>query len=87
MFRMIARLLLAFALCTPPLFFASMYYNMHWRWRDCFNEEGRCFDDASGVVYHDQSGWIYLGMFLISLIVPTIGVWVWSRAAKRARQK
>jgi hypothetical protein len=27
--------------------FAFAYYDRYWRWRDCFNELGRCYDPAS----------------------------------------
>lgn len=33
-----------------------LFYEMYWRWRDCFNEQGRCFDPAASVVYQEQSG-------------------------------
>ena len=56
------------------LFFAWAWYDRYWRWRDCFNELGRCFDPTEGVVYLEQSGVIWGGTaalciagFLISL--------------------
>lgn len=85
MFRMMARMVLVFGLCTPPLFFANLYYVMHWRWRDCFNEEGRCYDEASNVIYHEQSGLIYFGLFVASLLIPAVGFWIWSRRGRGAK--
>ena len=47
---------------------AFAFYDSYWRWRDCFNELGRCFDPVSGVVYHEQSGAIWGGLALLSLL-------------------
>lgn len=50
------------------VFFGYMYYDQHFRWRDCFNETGRCFDPQTGVVYLEQSGiaWIILTMLTLA---------------------
>ncbi|NBX02879.1 MAG: hypothetical protein EBR02_02195 [Alphaproteobacteria bacterium] len=44
------------------------YYVFYWRWLPCFNEEGRCFDEASGAVYFQQAGIVYGSVALISFI-------------------
>jgi hypothetical protein len=36
--------LLGGALVGLGLLFAAAFYDRYWRWRDCFNELGRCFD-------------------------------------------
>jgi hypothetical protein len=43
---------------------ALAFHNRYWIWRDCFNEEGRCYDSKAGVVA-EQAGWIWGGLFLI----------------------
>lgn len=45
-------------LCLTGLCALSFYlfYEQYFRWRGCFNDEGRCFDPQTGLVYHAQSG-------------------------------
>lgn len=57
----------------PSAIFAFAYYAFYWVWRDCFNEEGRCFDSTTATVFHEQSGAVYLSLFVASLLIP-IGV-------------
>lgn len=54
----------------------ALYYDSYWRWRDCFNDQGRCYDPASQNVYLEQAGlvWggfaaLFLGAALILLIL------------------
>lgn len=77
------RLVLVLALCAPSLFFARLYYDMHWKHRACFNDEGRCFDASSGVIYVEQGGAIYLGLAVLGLIGPILGVWLLRRAPQK----
>lgn len=44
--------------------FGALYYAQYFKWRDCFNAQGRCFDPASGTVYLAQSGPIWLALML-----------------------
>lgn len=37
------------------LAFASMFYERYWRWEDCFNELGRCYDSEAGVMVEQAS--------------------------------
>lgn len=63
--------------------FGYLYYVQYFKWRDCFNEEGRCFDDQSGVVYSEQSGAIWL-----SLTVLALGVSLYAgRKLRRQKQQ
>lgn len=39
--------------------FGYLYYVNYFKWRDCFNELGRCFDDDAGIVYLEQSGAVW----------------------------
>lgn len=38
----------------------------YWRWRDCFNAEGRCYDSQAGVMVA-QSGVIWGGLSVLFL--------------------
>jgi len=38
---------------------AAMFYDSYWRWRDCFNEMGRCFDPVTQNVYLEQAGLVW----------------------------
>lgn len=63
-----------FAFCLAGLGLASamLYYDSYWRWRDCFNEEGRCFDPVSQNVYLEQAGlaWgVLAGLFLATALI------------------
>jgi hypothetical protein len=37
---------------------AFAFQERYWRWRDCFNELGRCYDSEGGVMV-EQAGWIW----------------------------
>jgi len=53
-----------------------MFYVSYWQRHDCFNEEGRCFDPLSGVVYHEQSfvwGPIGIAFVLAGVVVALSG--------------
>lgn len=56
--RLIRGTVLAFAAAGFAIS-AFAFHEMYWRWRGCFNEEGRCFDPVEGVVYHAQSGEVW----------------------------
>ncbi|TMV92328.1 hypothetical protein FGG78_07990 [Thioclava sp. BHET1] len=44
-----------------------LYYVEHYKWRNCFNELGRCFDKETGVVYSEQSGTVWLMLTVLAL--------------------
>lgn len=48
-----------------------VYYARYVARRQCFNELGRCFDAETGVVYHEQSGgvWLLLAVLAFGLAV------------------
>lgn len=52
MIRRVAGLALAVLAILAGLAFESRY----WRWRDCFNELGRCYDPVSEQVFLEQAG-------------------------------
>jgi hypothetical protein len=47
----------------------------YFHWRDCFNALGRCFDDAAGVVYLEQSGAIWASLAGMTLAAALYGAW------------
>lgn len=57
------------------LFFGWAYYEFYWRWNDCFNEAGRCFDEQSGVVYLEQSGLVWGSLAIISFGFAVFFLW------------
>ncbi|WP_294624030.1 hypothetical protein [uncultured Roseovarius sp.] len=55
--------------------FGWLYYVQYFRWRDCFNALGRCFDDAAGVVYLEQSGAIWASLAGMTLVAALYQAW------------
>ena len=47
--------------------FAFIYFEQYFKWRDCFNELGRCFDTETGVVYTEQAGLVWGTMAVCAL--------------------
>jgi hypothetical protein len=50
------RLLAGSCLAGLAGLFGLAFYERYWRWRDCFNELGRCYDPQSQEVFLEQSG-------------------------------
>ncbi|MGL9620675.1 hypothetical protein QRQ56_21865 [Bradyrhizobium sp. U531] len=59
---------LAAALIGLGVLFALAFEARYWRWRDCFNELGRCYDPVSQDVYLEQAGMVWGGLAGISLL-------------------
>jgi hypothetical protein len=55
--------------------FALAYYDRYWRWRDCFNELGRCYDPVSQDVYLEQAGLVWGSFAAISLLGGIALLW------------
>ena len=58
-----------------------MFYEHYWRWRNCFNELGRCFVPESGLVLTDSNfvwGLLAAAGFALALLC-----WMWSRRVVR----
>ena len=50
----------------------ALFYDRYWRWRDCFNELGRCYDPASQDVYLEQAGLVwgtFTALFLSAALI------------------
>jgi hypothetical protein len=80
MLRAASTWLLIAASLSMAAVFALAFYLRYWRWRDCFNELGRCYDPIEGVVYLEQSGAIWGGLAFIS---ASIALALWLSRRKR----
>jgi len=60
--------ILAAALVAMGVLFALAFEARYWRWRDCFNELGRCYDPVSQDVYLEQAGLVWGGLAAIALL-------------------
>lgn len=60
--------------------FALAFHQRYWRWRDCFNELGRCYDPKEGVVYLEQAGAVW-GLLAAGSVTAALIFW------RRARRK
>ncbi len=56
--------------------FAVTFYQRYWRWRDCFNELGRCYDPVSEQVYLEQAGLVW-GSLSGLCLVAGLGLLAW----------
>ena len=63
---MISNLLIAI-LAGFVAFFGFAYYDHYFRWRDCFNDLGRCYDPQTGMVYVEQAGLVWMTLTLLCL--------------------
>lgn len=57
------------ALIGLGVLFALAFDSRYWRWRDCFNELGRCYDPVSQDVYLEQAGLVWGSLAVVSLLV------------------
>jgi len=60
--------ILATTLIGIGILFALAFEARYWRWRDCFNELGRCYDPVSQDVYLEQAGLVWGGLAAIALL-------------------
>jgi hypothetical protein len=65
------RIVLGIAATGIGALLALAFYDRYWRWRDCFNELGRCFDPVSQDVYLEQSGLVW-GTFATLFFFATL---------------
>ena len=54
--------------------FAFAYYDRYFKWRNCFNELGRCFDPETSSVYVEQAGMVW-GLMFVLTFVPALILW------------
>jgi len=55
MFRWLTALIFFVLSCGSTVF----YFDRYWKWRDCFNELGRCYDAGTQMVYFEQAGLVW----------------------------
>lgn len=67
--------LTSLACLAPAAFFAYVFHERYWRWRNCFNELGRCWDSASEQVFVEQAGLIWGGATILFLIPALLILW------------
>ena len=73
-------ILLALVFAAGAILFGLAYYERYWRWRDCFNELGRCYDSASEEVFREQAGLVWGSFAVICMLLTALFVW---RALRR----
>jgi len=69
--------------CVLFLGSGYLFYDQYWRWRNCYNEEGNCFDPVAAVMYHEQSafGWGIL-TFIFFCLTLFMGYKKWGATPK-----
>ncbi len=55
-------------------FFGFAYYDRYHKWRDCFNDQGRCFDPETASVYIEGAGMVW-GMMFVVTFIPAMVLW------------
>ncbi len=55
--------------------FCFAYYALHFKWRTCYNELGRCFDSDTGAVYLEQSGIAWLFLAAVASSIAAYQLW------------
>ena len=74
----VIRRLMAVCLLGLSVVFGYLFFMLHYRWRDCFDEMGRCFDPQTGTIFHQQSG-IFWGLLFLVTFIGSISLFWWSR--------
>lgn len=74
MLRMI-RNLVSLLLFGLSVLFGYLYYGQYYRWRDCFDEAGRCFDAQYGVVHLEQSGMTWATLTVLTVTAAILLRW------------
>lgn len=62
--------------------FGFAFYDRYWRWRDCFNELGRCYDPDTQSVYLEQAGVVWGGLTGICVACAVITALLAWRSAR-----
>jgi hypothetical protein len=74
--RIVCFLFAACALCFAALL-GWAFYERYWRWRDCFNELGRCYDPVSQTVATD-AGFVW-GLMAVVAFGLALVLWMLGR--------
>ena len=63
--------------------FGLAFYYRYWRWRDCFNELGRCYDPQSQEVFLEQAGIAWDGLTVLCFAIAIVLLVLIRRARSR----
>ncbi len=55
--------------------FYYLYYTQYFKWRDCFNDLGRCYDSESGIVYLEQAGIMWISLAVLMSVIAVFLLW------------
>ena len=73
-------LLVAAGLCAAAaMALGFLYFVYYWPYRDRFDAQGRYFDEATLVVYQEQTGVLLLPMLACLLLAVVLAVFWWRR--------
>ena len=75
------KLVAALTCAAGSVAFWSLYFTLYWVHRHKFNEAGRYVDEATMVVYHEQSGLLVIPA-LASSALALVFAYFWSSARK-----
>jgi hypothetical protein len=70
--RGILRRVIGVLLLGMAALFLLAFHDRYWRWRDCFNELGRCYDPVSQDVYLEQAGLVWGSLTAIAFLAGII---------------
>lgn len=79
------RLSVALILLAMSSLCAGAYLSLYFKWRECFNALGRCFDPDTGVVYTEHSGTFWLFLTVLCLVTALYLFWT-QRKERQARR-
>ncbi|MCF6303287.1 MAG: hypothetical protein L3J13_08835 [Devosiaceae bacterium] len=69
------RRMFAYLCASTSAFFFYAYYERHFRWKECFNDLGRCYDSETNTVYLEQAGIVWMTLALIFLLMAVVLFW------------
>lgn len=70
------RKILSLGFFAAASMFAFAFYERYFKWRDCFNELGRCYDPETASVYLEQAGFFWGLCFIVTAVFALI-FWPW----------
>ena len=73
--RRVVRIILSLVSAAGVIPFGLAWYERYWRWRDCFNELGRCYDSASQEIVLEQAGLVWGSFAVISMLLTVLFGW------------
>ena len=73
--RKMAGVALAAFFGSGSILFTLAFHDRYWRWRDCFNELGRCYDSDSQQVFLEQAGLVWRTFAVACLVLCMLSVW------------